>query len=84
LGHEGLVQNDVYCLAFKTSICFLGPTSGYLENQPPKIIYEGMQVVHHHTTIEVEGCKNHTNKTNTIQGWCSKKLLVEMVPKKTS
>jgi hypothetical protein len=41
-----------------------------------------MQAIHHHITIEVEGCKNHTNKTNTIQGRCSKKLLVERVSKK--
>ncbi len=48
------------------------------------ISYAKMWVVHHHKIVEVEGCKNHTNKTNIIQGWCSKKELVEMVPKKAS
>jgi hypothetical protein len=48
------------------------------------INYVGMGVVHHHTTIEVEGCKNHTNKTNTTHGWCSMELLMEMVPKNAS
>jgi hypothetical protein len=46
------------------------------------ISYVGMGVVHHHTTIKLEGCKNHTNKTNTIHEWCSMELLMEMVPKK--
>jgi hypothetical protein len=48
------------------------------------ISYAKMWIVHHHKIIEVEGCKIHTNKTNTIQGWCSKKLLVEIVPIKAS
>jgi len=48
------------------------------------ISYAKMWVVHQHKIVEVEGCKNHTNKTNIIQGWCSKKELVEMVPKKAS
>jgi hypothetical protein len=48
------------------------------------INYARMWAVHHHTIAEIEGYRIHTNKTNTIQGWCSKKFLVEMVPKKAS
>jgi len=48
------------------------------------IDYVGMRVVHPHKIVEVEGCRIHTNKTNTIQGWYSQKFLVKMVPKKAS
>jgi hypothetical protein len=41
----------------------------------------GMWVVHNITITKYEGCKSYPNKTNYIQEWRAKKVLVALVPK---